>query len=90
MLAAEKDEVVRTRYQQEIVIFEQAINVRTALNAYTSRYGNAPKTLQQLVPEFLPQLPEIKDSFILVYDPPTLRLQRPDRKKKTETGIPWK
>jgi hypothetical protein len=88
MLASEKDEVVRTRYQQEIVIFEQALNVQTALNAYAGKYGNAPKTLEQLVPEFLPQLPEIKDSFILVYDPPTLRLQRPDRSKKTETGIP--
>jgi hypothetical protein len=90
MLAAEKDEAVRTRYQQEIVIFEQALNVQTALNAYTSKHGSAPKTLQQLVPEFLPQLPEIKDSFILVYDPPTLRLQRTDRKKKAKTGIPWK
>lgn len=88
MLAAEKDEVVRTRYQQEIVIFEQALNVQTALNAYASKQGNAPNTLQQLVPEFLPQLPEIKDSFILVYDPPTLLLQRPDRKKKAETDIP--
>jgi hypothetical protein len=90
MLATEKDEVVRTRYQQEIVIFEQALNVQTALNAYTSKHGNAPKTLEQLVPEFLSQLPEIKDSFILFYDPPTLRLQRPDKKEKSETGIPWK
>ncbi|MCX5871000.1 MAG: hypothetical protein NTY00_10300 [Deltaproteobacteria bacterium] len=55
---------------------------------FKSRAAKRPKTLQQLVPEFLPQLPEIKDSFILVYDPPTLSLQRPDRKKKTETGIP--
>jgi len=90
MLAAEKDKAIRTRYQQEIVIFEKALNVQTALNAYTSKYGDAPKTLQQLVPEFLPQLPEIKDSFILVYDPPTLRLQRPDKTKKAKTGIPWK
>lgn len=90
MLAAEKDDVVRTRYQQEIVIFEQALNVQSALNAYTGKHGTAPMTLQQLVPEFLPQLPEIKDSFILVYDPPTLRLQRPDRKKKAETGSPGK
>lgn len=82
--------MVRTRYQQEIVIFKQALNVQTALNAYASQHGNAPNTLQQLVPEFLPQLPEIKDSFVLVYDPPTLRLQRPDRKKKAETGIPRK
>jgi hypothetical protein len=83
MLAAEKNEVVRTRYQQEIVIFEQTLDVQKALNAYTNEYGTAPKSLEQLVPEFLPQLPDIKDSFILTYDPPSLRLQRPDTKKSS-------
>ncbi|MDP3478673.1 MAG: hypothetical protein Q8R88_02810, partial [Desulfoprunum sp.] len=83
-------EVVRIRYQEEIVIFEQALNVQKALNAYTNKYGAAPKILEQLVPEFLSQLPEIKDSFALVYDQPNLHLQRPDRTKKTELGIPWK
>jgi hypothetical protein len=90
MLAAEKEEVVRTRYAEEIVIFEQALEVQKGLNAYTARYGTAPKELKQLIPEFLPQLPEIEASFTLVYDPPNLHLKRPDRKKKTETGIPWK
>jgi hypothetical protein len=90
MLAAEKDEIVRARYQQEIVIFEQALNVQTALNNYASKYGDAPKTLEQLVPEFLSQLPETNDFFDLIYDPPTLRLQRPDQKKKRVPGIPWK
>lgn len=90
MLAGEKDEVVRTRYKEEIVIFEQAMEVQKGLNAYSNKYGSAPKGLEQLVPEFLPQVPEIKDSFILIYDPPTIRLQRPDHVKKTEAGIPWK
>ena len=82
MLATEKEEAVRTRYQQEIAIFEQAMNVQMALNTFTDKYSASPKSLEQLVPEFLPQLPQIKDSFTLVYDPPTLRLQRPDRSKK--------
>ena len=90
MLAAEKDEGVRTRYQEEIVIFEQAMGVSEALKAYINKYGTAPKSLEQLVPEFLQGIPEIKDSFVLVYTPPILHLQRPDRKKKTENGIPWK
>jgi len=90
MLAGEKDEVVRKRYEEEIVIFEQAIEVQKALNAYAGKYGNAPKELEQLTPEFLPQLPEIKDSFVLSYDPPNLHLKRPDRTKKSEAGIPWK
>lgn len=90
MLAAEKDEIVRARYEEEIMIFEQALEVQKGLNAYTAKYGTAPKTLQQLIPEFIPQIPDIKDSFTLVYDMPDLHLRRPDRKKKSETGIPWK
>jgi hypothetical protein len=90
MLAAEKDEVVRKRYEEEIVIFEQALEVQKALNAYSGKYGTPPKELEQLTPEFLPQLPEIKDSFVLTYNPPNLHLKRPDRTKKSEAGIPWK
>jgi hypothetical protein len=88
MLAAEKDEAVRARYQEEIVIFEQAMEVQKALNLYTEKYGVSPNTLEQLVPDFLPHVPQIKDSFVLVYDPPTLRLQRPDRTQKA--GSPAK
>lgn len=90
MLAAEKDKVIRTRYEQEIIIFEQAMDIQTAINAYTNKYGTAPENLEQLVPEFVPHIPEIKDSFTLVYNPPSLHLQRPDRTKKAESGIPWK
>lgn len=90
MLAAEQDEAVRARYEEEIVIFEQALVVQNGLNAYIKKYGAAPPTLEQLIPEFITRIPAIKDSFVLVYDPPNLHLQRPDRKKKQETGIPWK
>jgi hypothetical protein len=81
MLAGEKDEVVRKRYEEEIVIFEQALQVQKALNAYAGRYGNIPAELEQLIPEFLLELPEIKDSFVLSYDPPNLHLKRPERTK---------
>jgi len=83
MLASEENEVVRARYQQEIVIFEQTLEVQKAVNAYTNKYGAAPEALEQLVPEFLSKLPVIKDSFILDYDPPSLHLRRPDRKKNS-------
>lgn len=89
MLATEKDEVVRTRYEEEIVIFEQALETQKIVNTYINKYGVAPKSLEQLVPEFLPQLPEIKKTFVLIYDPPNLHLHRPDRTKKEKIGIPW-
>lgn len=82
LLVVEENEIVRTRYEEEIAIFEQAMAVQAALNSYNGKYGTFPEVLGYLVPEFLPQLPEIKGSFTLVYAPPTLRLQRPDRKEK--------
>jgi hypothetical protein len=81
MLATEKDEAVRARYEEEIVIFEQALEVQKGVNAYTVKYGAAPSNLEHLVPEFIGSIPEIKDSFVLVYDAPNLHLQRPDRQK---------
>lgn len=81
MFETEKDEIVRKRYQQEIVVFEQALKVQSALSAYSNRYGNVPTTLERLVPEFLSALPEINNFFVLVYDPPNISLQRPERIK---------
>jgi hypothetical protein len=77
LLASEKDENVRSHYQNEIAIFEQALKVNEALITYQKKYNAPPDALQQLVPEFIPAIPDIKDTFILVYDKPLLRLQRP-------------
>ncbi|MFT5698173.1 MAG: hypothetical protein ACI8ZB_001027 [Desulforhopalus sp.] len=90
MLAAEKDKVVRTRYEEEIFIFEKALDVQKAINHYTSEYGVAPTTLEQLVPKFITSIPDFKDSFVLVYNSPNLHLQRPDSEKNTESGVPFK
>jgi len=77
MLAAEQNEVVRERYQQEIEIFEKALTVERAVSSYTKKYHIPPEKLEDLVPEHLEQLPEIQNNFILIYEPPLLRLERP-------------
>jgi hypothetical protein len=82
LLASEKDEDVRSRYQTEIVIFEQALQVNAALMGYQKKYSTSPHALQELVPEFISVIPDIKDAFVLVYDPPTLRLERPQPLQK--------
>lgn len=79
MLAAEDNEAVQNRYKEEIVIFEKALEVQRAIDVYTNKNGEPPRTLNQLVPEFITQLPVIKKSFILVYNAPDLHLQRPDK-----------
>lgn len=83
MLEAEDDESVRTRYKEEIAIFEQALEVQKGINEYINKYNNHPETLEELIPEFLPQLPDIKASFTLIYDPPNVHLQRPNKAKKS-------
>jgi tetratricopeptide (TPR) repeat protein len=77
MLAAEQNEVVRERYQQEIETFEKALTVEKAIFSYTKRYHSPPEKLEDLVPEYLKYLPEIQHNFILIYEPPILRLERP-------------
>jgi hypothetical protein len=82
MLAAgEKDEAIQKRYQEEIVIFEQALLVKKAVDAYKDANESFPESLQMLIPDFLDNLPDLRDHFILIYDSPTIRLQRPDPKK---------
>jgi len=86
MLASEKEEKVRERYQQEIEIFEKALIIDKAIVAYSQKHHTPPRELKELVPEYFDKLPEIKDHFILVYEPPALpsesavlSLKRPDR-----------
>lgn len=80
MHAAEENEMVRARYEEEIAIFEQALEVQQALNAYIARFGSAPETLDRLVPKFIDRIPKINTSFVMDYSPPNLHLKRPARK----------
>ena len=77
MLAAEQNEGVRERYQQEIETFEKALTVERAVSSYTKKHHTPPEKLADLVPEYFEQLPEIQNNFILIYEPPLLRLERP-------------
>ncbi len=77
MLAVEKDEAVRSRLQQEIAIFEQAVAVNEALGKYIALHNTAPASLAELVPQFIKNIPVIEDSFVLIYHPPNLHLKRP-------------
>lgn len=79
LYASEKDEKVRIRYEQEIESFEKALTVQIALDRYIVNLGGPPRTLEQLIPDYLSELPEIGDSFHLVYKEPTLSLRRPVR-----------
>ena len=60
------------------MVFEKAAVVLQATHAYREKYHQSPPTLDDLVPEFLTNLPQItEDKFVLSWDPPILRLVRP-------------
>ncbi|MBI9088279.1 MAG: hypothetical protein JEZ12_03595 [Desulfobacterium sp.] len=76
MAAMEDNEKTLVKYQQEIDIFEKALVVENAISSYTKKRLSAPEKLEDLVPEFIDQLPKIENNFILKYEPPVLRLKR--------------
>jgi hypothetical protein len=76
MLRGEKDEAMKARYKRDIAAFEKAWAVQTAIFAYRKKHGRMPATLDELVPEFLPGLPDLGGDFLLVWKAPLLQVQR--------------
>jgi len=76
MLAIEQDKNVKARYQKEIDTFERILLIENAISLFTRKYSSPPGKLEDLVPEFLKQLPKISNNFKLIYEPPVLRLER--------------
>jgi len=79
MLASSTDEVAKQRYRAEIEVFEQALRVQVALERYIQNHSLAPEALNELVPEYLAQLPSLKKGYTLEYRVPTLYLKRERR-----------
>lgn len=79
MHATEEDEYAKARYARDIEIFKQAIGILEATKAYAQKYGQPPRHLNDLVPEYFSRLPDIDSEFELLWTPPRLRLLRPLR-----------
>jgi hypothetical protein len=82
MLATEEDTSLRERYQRSIGVFENAIRVHEAVEAFFTKNGKYPVVLEELTPQFIEQLPELEDGFTLSWEAPNLRLLRPMKKEK--------
>ena len=80
MLVTEKDEAIKERYHKEIIIFQKAVRVLKAIEDYTNLFNHPPRILEDLVPQYISHLPKIEGGFILVWNPPTLKLIRPSKK----------
>jgi hypothetical protein len=81
MYASEKDDQVKMRYAEEIAAFEKAITVLEAIRSHEKIKGAPPAALADLVPEYLPNLPDIGPFFTLEWQPPHLQVVRITKKK---------
>ena len=80
MYASEKDEQVKKRYAREITAFEKAVAVLEAIRRYETRKGAPPAALTDLVPDYLPAIPDVGPVFRLEWKPPHLEVVRVAKK----------
>ena len=80
MYASEKDEQIKMRYAEEIAAFEKAVTVLNAIQRHEKMNGTPPAALNDLVPEYLPAIPDIGPIFTLEWKPPHLGVVRVAKK----------
>ncbi|MBU4408454.1 MAG: hypothetical protein KJ772_07125 [Proteobacteria bacterium] len=76
MYASEKDEQIKMRYAEEIAAFEKAVTVLEAIRRHEKMKGTPPAALTDLVPDYLPAIPDIGPIFTLEWKPPHLGVVR--------------
>lgn len=80
MYATEKDEQIKKRYAEEIAAFEKAVTVLNAIQRHEKIKGTPPATLTDLVPDYLPTIPDVGPIFRLEWKPPHLGVVRVAKK----------
>ena len=77
LMRATDDPHRREMYSKEIEMFKQALEVQKAVGAFVVRNQRYPQSLDELVPSYLPALPDFGDSFDLTWNAPNVGLKRP-------------
>ncbi|MEF3168076.1 MAG: hypothetical protein K6360_01890 [Deltaproteobacteria bacterium] len=77
MLAGEKNETVRKRYEEEIAALEKAVTVIEAVHAFKKERGHLPARLDELVPWYIQAIPDLGPRFVLSWEPPDVKVRRP-------------
>ena len=81
MYASEKDAQIKMRYAEEIAAFEKAVTVLNAIQRHEKMKGTPPTALADLVPDYLPAIPDVGPIFRLEWQPPHLGVVRVVKKK---------
>lgn len=77
MLKSTDDVTVKKRYQDEIDMFRLAFKVQKAADAFYEVRKQYPVSLNELVPDFLSELPSFGTAFELTWHAPVVALKRP-------------
>lgn len=86
MHAAEKDERRKLMYAEEIAAFEKAVTVLNAIKHYEQATGHPPARLENLIPGYLPALPNVGPIFKLEWKPPHLGVVRLARRTAAQSS----
>jgi len=94
---AENDREVKDRYEHEIVLLEKAIGLFQAAKRYQAAHGQFPDIPERLIPDYIADVPDFMPYFELVWQPPQVRLKRPEpakverykRQHGKKDGIPF-
>ena len=78
---AESDPTVKDRYQHEIALMEKAIDLFQAAKKYQTAHGAFPDIPERLIPDYVVEVPDFMPYFELVWQPPQVRLKRPNPAK---------
>lgn len=76
MHASEANEAARKRYEEEINALEKAAEVIEAVQAFKKERGYLPARLDELVPRYIPKIPDLGPGFVLSWEPPDVKVTR--------------
>ena len=84
MRKAEENEAAKKRYTDEMLLVEKAIQLQEAALKYKKDKGEFPQAPEQLIPQYAVAVPDFMPFFELIWEPPQIKLKRPDPKKLDE------
>lgn len=76
LMRTTNDRYRRELYAEEIRMFKQALEVQKAVGAFLMRNQRYPRTLDELVPLYIPALPDFDSAFDLAWSAPNVSLKR--------------
>lgn len=72
-----EEDSVKNRYFEELIMFQDALKVQKAVEAFYHEKSHYPEKLEDLVPGYIIALPSFGNAFDITWNPPVVGLKRP-------------